>query len=294
MQHPVGHRVREDGVVVLESLSAFLTNPWALVQYAHTMIGAVVTGAFVMAGIGAFYLLSGKHVPHAKKFLQVAAITGALASLAVAFPTGDIQAKMVVEHQPVTFAAMEGHFETDEGVGLILIGQPNMETLTLDNPIVVPKVLSFMTYQRWEARVAGLTEFDRELWPDNVPLLYYAYHVMVGLGTIFIAIMGAAALLLRGGRLFRASWLLWTLFLATPFPFIANTAGWMTAELGRQPWLLHNLMRTADGYSDNVSSGNVLFTLIGFMGLYGLLSLLFVLLAFKIIGRGPSPTPESG
>ena len=294
MQHPVGHRVREDGVIVLESLGAFLTNPWAFAQYAHTMIGAAVTGAFVMAGIGAFYLLSGRHVPHAKKFLQVATITGALASLAAAFPTGDIQAKMVVEHQPVTFAAMEGHFETDEGVGLILIGQPNMETMTLDNPVVIPKVLSFMTHQRWEARIAGLTEFEPELWPDNIPLLYYAYHVMVGLGTIFIAIMAAAAFLLRGGRLFRARWLLWTLFLAIPFPFIANKADWMTAELGRQPWLIHNLMRTADGYSDNVSSGNVLFTLLGFMGLYALLSLLFVSLALKIIGRGPSSTSESG
>ena len=105
--------------------------------------------------------------------------------------------------------------------------------------------------------------------------------------------MGAAAFLLRGGRLFRSRWLLWTLLLATPFPFVANTAGWLTAELGRQPWLIHNLMRTADGYSDNVSSGNVLFTLLGFMGLYALLSVLFVSLALKIIGRGPSPTPES-
>ncbi|MGD8608931.1 MAG: cytochrome ubiquinol oxidase subunit I [Myxococcales bacterium] len=294
MQHPVGHRVRDDGAVVLQSLGAFLTNPWALVQYVHTMIGAVVTGAFVMAAIGAFYLLSDKHLPHARKFLRVATISGALASVALAFPTGDVQAKMVASHQPVTFAAMEGHFETSGGVGLILVGQPNMETLTLDNPLIVPKALSFLTYRRWDASIEGLTEFDRDLWPDNIPLLYYAYHIMVGLGTIFIAIMGVSVLLLRGGRLFRARWMLWILLLALPFPFIANTAGWLTAELGRQPWVLYDVMRTAEGYSHNVSSGNVLFTLLGFMGLYALLSLLFAFLFLRILERGPESKQEHG
>ena len=292
MQHPVGHRVREDGVVVLQSLGAFLTNPWAVVQYVHTMIGAVVTGAFVMAAIGAFYLLSDKHLLHANKFLRVATISGALASIALAFPTGDIQAKMVADHQPVTFSAMEGHFETSEGVGLILVGQPNMETLTLDNPIIVPKALSFLTYRRWDAPIEGLRGFDRARWPDNIPLLYYAYHIMVGLGTIFIAIMSVAVLLLRGGRLFRARWMLWILLLALPFPFVANTAGWLTAELGRQPWVLYDIMRTADGYSHNVSSGNVLFTLLGFMGLYALLSLVFAFLALRIVERGPGSSEE--
>jgi len=287
MQHPVGHRIRDDGVVVLESLGAFLTNPWALVQYSHTMIGAVVTGSFVMAGIGSFYLLSQRHTSHAKRFLQVSTIVGAVAALALAFPTGDVQARMVAEHQPVTFAAMEGHFESEDGAGLVLVGQPNVEELTLDNPIVLPNFLSVLTYQRWNARIEGLEEFDADRWPTNIPLLYYAYHIMVGLGTIFIAIMGVAAFLLRGGRLFRAPWMQWILMLAIPFPFIANTAGWLTAELGRQPWLLYDLMRTADGSSVNVSSGNVMFTLLGFMGLYALLSLLFVVLALRIIGKGP-------
>lgn len=287
MQHPVGHRIRDDGVIVLESLGAFLTNPWALAQYSHTMIGAVVTGSFVMAGIGSFYLLSERHTSHAKRFLQVSTIVGAVASLALAFPTGDVQARMVAEHQPVTFAAMEGHFESEDGAGLVLVGQPNVEELTLDNPIVLPNFLSVLTYQRWDARIEGLEEFDADRWPTNIPLLYYAYHIMVGLGTIFIAVMGVAAFLLRGGRLFRAQWMQWILMLTIPFPFIANTAGWLTAELGRQPWLLYELMRTADGYSVNVSSGNVMFTLLGFMGLYALLSLLFVVLALRIIGKGP-------
>ena len=292
MQHPVGYAVREDGTIVLRSLWEFLTNPWSFAQYAHTMIGSVVTASFVVAGVGAFYLLSDRHLVHAKRFLQVAVVAGAMASLLLAFPTGDIQAKLVAEHQPVTFAAMEGHFQTEEGAGLVILGQPNMETLTLDNPLVMPNMLSMLTHRRWHSKIVGLEEFDRDLWPDNVPLVYYAYHIMVGLGTIFIAVMGLALLLLIRGKLFGIRTWLWILMLSIPLPFVANTAGWLTAELGRQPWLIHGLMRTADGYSTNVSSGNVWFTLLGFMGLYALLSMLFFFVATRIVGRGPGPTRE--
>ena len=126
-------------------------------------------------------------------------------------------------------------------------------------------------------------------WPDQGLLLYYSYHVMVGLGTIFIAVMGLAAWLLWRGRLYKSRWILWALMLSAPLPFIANTTGWMTAELGRQPWLIYRLMRTAAGISPRVSGGNVLFTLIGFMGMYALLSILFLFLIFREIERGPEP-----
>jgi cytochrome d ubiquinol oxidase subunit I len=144
------------------------------------------------------------------------------------------------------------------------------------------------------SEVPGLTEFDRELWPGNIPLLYYAYHVMVGLGTVFIAVMGLAALSLWRGRLFARRWLLWILTLSAPFPFIANILGWYTAELGRQPWLVYGVMRSADGFSPNVSAGNVGFTLLGTMGLYALLSLLFIFLAIRIFATGPAPTEARG
>jgi cytochrome bd ubiquinol oxidase subunit I len=173
-----------------------------------------------------------------------------------------------------------------------MIGQPDMDRLELDNPVRIPNALSMMTHQRWNSRVLGLTEYDRASWPDNIPLLYYGYHVMVGLGTIFMAIMISAAGLLRKGWLFKpcAKPLLWTLMLAAPLPFVANTAGWMTAELGRQPWIVYGLMRTEHGYSQNVSSGNALFTLLGFMGTYSLLSLLYVFVMIRILGKGPATT----
>jgi cytochrome bd ubiquinol oxidase subunit I len=288
MQHPVGHQVQPDGTVILTSLTEYLTNPWAFWQYLHTMLGSVVTASFVVASVGAFYLLSGRHEAHAKKLLSVAVPVGLAASVLIAFPAGDAQAKMVAARQPVTFAAMEGHFHTEDGAGLVVIGQPNMETLTLDNPIVLPRFLSFMTHQRWDTRIEGLTSFDRSRWPDNIPLLYFAYHMMVGLGTMFIALMGLSALQLLRKRLFQTRVLLWGLMLALPFPYIANTAGWLTAELGRQPWLIYDVMRTRDGYTLEVSSGNVLFTLLGYMGLYAVLSLIFFALALRILRAGPA------
>jgi cytochrome d ubiquinol oxidase subunit I len=293
MQHPVGYRVESDGVISLDSLGAYLSNPWAIAQYLHTMVGCVITAAFVVAGVGAFYRLSERHEKHADKFLRVGVIAGVVASVLAAMPTGDLQAQMVSEHQPVTFAAMEGHFQTEAGAGLVMIGQPNLETLTLDNPIVVPNVLSFLTHHRWKAKIVGLASYDRDLWPDNVELLYYAYHLMVGLGTLFIALMGFSAFMLWRGRLSRARGLLWVQMLALPFPYIANIAGWLTAELGRQPWVLHGLMRTQAGYSDNVSAGNVLFTLLGFMGLYALLSTLFVFVLVRLLSKGPEIKMET-
>ncbi len=156
---------------------------------------------------------------------------------------------------------------------------------------MVPKALSFLTYRRWEAEVKGLKSFPRDLWPDNIPLLYYSYHIMVGIGTMLIALMLLCALALWRGRLYGSRALLWALMLALPFPYIATTAGWMTAELGRQPWLIYGLMRTAAGVSPRVSAANGLFTLMGFMGLYMLLGILFLFLVSREIEHGPGSEP---
>jgi len=194
---------------------------------------------------------------------------------------------MIARHQPVTLAAMEGLFETAEGAPIALVGQPDMTRLRLDNPIHVPRALSFITHRRWTAEVRGLDAFPRDQWPDNIPLLYYCFHIMVGLGTIFLAVTTLAAWKLWRVRLYTWRPMLWVLLLALPFPFIANTAGWITAEVGRQPWVIYGLMRTADGASMNVSAGNTLFTLIGFMGLYAVLSILFLFLVCREIDHGP-------
>jgi cytochrome d ubiquinol oxidase subunit I len=164
-----------------------------------------------------------------------------------------------------------------------------MATQTIDNPIMVPKMLSFLTYRRWNARVHGLNEVAQADWPPNIPLLYYTYHIMVGLGTMFIAVMAVATFLLWRGKLYQSRWMLWILMLMFPFPYVANTAGWVTAEIGRQPWLVYGLMRTEEGFSKMVSAGNGWFTFLGFAGMYTILSFLFLFLIHREIERGPSP-----
>jgi cytochrome bd ubiquinol oxidase subunit I len=290
MQHPVGYSVGPNGQILLADFSRLLLNPWVFWQYLHNMAATVVTASFVMAGVGAFYLLTAKHTRYGQMFVSIGVIAGIIATTAMVYPTGDGQGKMVAVHQPATLAAMEGLFETAKGAPIVLVGQPNTDRLRLDNPIEVPNVLSFLTYKRWEAEVKGLKAFPRDIWPDNIPLLYYSYHIMVGLGTLLATVMGLSVLLLFWHRrLYSCRALLWALFLATPFPYIATTAGWMTAELGRQPWVIYGLMRTTSGMSSNVSAGNGLFSLLGFMGMYMVLGILFLFLVLREVGHGPEP-----
>jgi cytochrome d ubiquinol oxidase subunit I len=287
MQNPVGYEKAADGSMQLASFWALVLNPWAWVQYAHTMSGAVITGAFVMTAIGAFYLLSNKHVEQGRLFVRLGVIAGLIVSVLQLFPTGDWAGKMVARRQPVTLAAMEALFDTQQGAPLVIIGQPDIAARKIDNPILVPKMLSFLTYRRWNAEVKGLNAVPERDWPENIPLLYFSYHIMVGLGTLFIAVMGIAALLLWNQKLYVARWMLWLLMLMFPLPYIANTAGWMTAEIGRQPWLVYGLMRTEAGYSKMVSAGNGWFTFLGFAGMYTLLSFLFWFLVWREIAHGP-------
>ena len=287
MQHPVGYRITSGGLIELESFWSLLTNPWLVWQYPHNMSAAVITGSVVMSATGAFYLLTDQHHQHARIFVRTGVVAGAIASCLMMYPLGDVQARNVAAYQPATLAAMEGLFHNERGAPLAILGQPDMATQTLDNPLVIPDVLSFLTYRRFKAEVRGLDSFPRDEWPDNVPLLYYAYHNMVGLGTFFIAILLFALFALWRGWLYESRLVLWGLMLLAPFPYIATIFGWITAELGRQPWVIYGLMRTAQGISPRVSEGNALFTLIGFFGMYGVLSLLFLFLIYFEVQRGP-------
>ncbi|HEU4366013.1 MAG TPA: cytochrome ubiquinol oxidase subunit I [Candidatus Krumholzibacteria bacterium] len=294
MQRPVGYGIAADGTLRLVDFFAFLFNPWAVAQYAHTMVASVVTASFVVAATGAYYLLRGQHAETARRFLRLGVACGVVSSVLVAFPTGDIQAKLVAKYQPVSLAAMEGRFESGPFAEITLIGQPNVNERRLDNPVRVPGVLSFLAFGTFHSNVPGLNEFPEENWPDNIELLYYAFHVMAGLGTIMIGVMLLAELSAWRNRLANTRWLLWLLMLMFPFPYIANTAGWLTTELGRQPWVVYGLMRTADASSPVVHSGTALFTLIGFCGLYFVLGVLFLFLVAREIAHGPATGAARG
>lgn len=295
MQHPVGYTRGSGGTAALSSLWAVLTNPWLAWQYPHTIDGAVITGAFLVMGIGALYLLAGWHVEYGRRFVHIGVLVGCISAIMQLYPFGDSQGRSIARYQPVTLAAMEGLFEKDvEGAPIVILGQPDMRTLTLMNPIEVPKMLSFLTYRRWNAHLFGLKAYPQRLWPDHVPLLYYSYHIMLGLGTIFIALMIIAAYALWRGVIYGLRPLLWALLIISPFPFVANSAGWLTAELGRQPWIIYGLLPTANGASPTVVGGNIVFTLLGFMGAYLLMGLLVVFLIGYEIVHGPKPSePQS-
>jgi cytochrome d ubiquinol oxidase subunit I len=293
MQHPVGYLVAADGSLTIGDVRAYLLNGWGLVEFAHNQAAALVTGAFAVTAAGAFYTLRATHRGQGALYLRHGTLAGLAAALLVAFPTGDAQAKMVAHYQEPALAAMEGRFESGAMAEITLIGQPNVRERRLDNPIRIPGMLSFLAFGTFHHDVRGLDAFPQDEWPGNIELLYYAFHVMAGLGTLFIGLMALANLQRFRGRLETSRLLLWALMLAFPFPFIANTAGWMTAELGRQPWLIYGLFRTQAGISGVVSSGDVLFTLIGMLGLYFVLGLLYLSMVGRELQHGPQGSGQA-
>ncbi len=290
MQHPVGYHLAQDGTVQLTSLAALFGNPFLWWQYAHVMNGAVLSAAVVMASIGAYYLLAGQHLEFGRLSVTLGVGVGVVFSLTQLFPTGDMNSRNVTAYQPVKLAAMEGLFETRYGAPLAIIGMPSTTEHRLLDPVLVPDALSYLAYGNFRAEVKGLNDYPETEWP-LVQLTYYAYHIMVGLGTILIAALLLGVVLLWRSVLFTSRWFLWVLVLLLPFPYIANEAGWVVTEVGRQPWLVYGLLRTAAGVSPNVEAGETIFTVLGFAGMYALLGVLAAFLAVLLVLRGPDERP---
>jgi cytochrome bd ubiquinol oxidase subunit I len=286
MQHPVGYEVEPNGAIHLTSFWQVVLNPYGGWQYLHTINGALLTGAYALGAVGAYYLLSGHHREFGSLSVRLAVGAGVILALTQAFPTGDLNSRSVVDYQPAKLAAMEGLLETEKGAPLAIIGMPDTVQGKLIDPVYVPGLLSFLAYGDTHAPVVGLNAYPREMWPP-VELTYYAYHIMVGLGTLFIAQMLIGLFLLWRRKLSTSRWFLWTLMLAIPFPYIANEAGWVAAEVGRQPWLVYGVLKTSAGTSPTVPAGETIFTTLGFAGIYVMLALLFVFLVGRIIMEGP-------
>ena len=287
MQHPVAYTLGKDGVIHQNSLAAMLLQPFALWQYLHVVTAAACAGGFIVAGIGAYYLLSKRDEGFGREFVRSGVIVALIFSMLVAFPTGDRNAANVTAYQPVKLAAMEGLFETTPGAPLAIIGMPDTSKRTIVDPVEVPDILSFLAYGNFKANVNGLDSYPTDLWPP-VELTYYAYHIMVGLGTITCGVAALCALLLWRRKLFQTPLMLWALLLSIPFPYLATEAGWVVAEVGRQPWIVYGVMRTQDAGSPNVAAGETIFTLLGFAGIYFLLGVLFLFFTFRTIAEGPT------
>ena len=221
-------------------------------------------------------------------------ITGLISCILQVFPTGDALGKYTAHNQPTAIAGMEGLFHSEKGAPLVILGQPNVEQRANRQPSRRESMLSFLIYGTPTAEVPGLDAFPRQIGPRTFRCCITRITSWPAWEHAFVALMALAAFLLWRGKLFTTRSVLWALMLSFPFPYIANTAGWMAAELGRQPWLVYGLMRTQEGYSANVLEGNTLFTLLGFMGLYALLSVLFILLMYREVDHGPDLVSPTG
>ncbi len=285
MQTPAGYKIVGEGIykrAVITDLWQVYFNPSFLTRLGHVLLGCFLIGIFFVISISAYYVLKKRHEFFGKKMLS-GMLWVALVVLGLQLWSADSSARGVARDQPVKFAALEGIFETKPNTPITLIGLVDMKTEQVYG-ISIPSALSLLTYRNFHEAVPGLNEFPKENWP-HVPTVFYSYHMMIYCwgGMVLIAMLG---LLFRKDFLKR-KWFLWFAMTGIAFPYIANTAGWFTAEVGRQPWIVYNVMRTAEGVSRVVSRSDVIASLIMFIIMYSMMGTLFFYLLNKKIQKGP-------
>jgi cytochrome d ubiquinol oxidase subunit I len=273
----------------LDNFVAAVLNPSTVHRLVHVWIGAGILGAFFVLSISSYYILKKQHEGMAKKMFALALVLGLFFSVAMPI-SGDLQANNVGVHQPAKLAAFEGLYKTPEegeGADLYLFGWADSETETVKGGIAIPGLLSFLMHRDFGAPVEGLDQTPKEDWPP-VNMVFQFYHIMLGLGMLFLGMTGLAAFYWWRGTIFEKRWLLWAFVFAVPLPFVANELGWAAAEVGRQPWVVWGLLRTSEAYSTSVSAGEVLFSIILFVVIYTLLFFLWLYILDTKIRRGPS------
>ncbi|MGV8056447.1 MAG: cytochrome ubiquinol oxidase subunit I [Smithellaceae bacterium] len=284
MQTPAGYAI-DAGKIVLTNFADAVFNPSTMIRFFHTVMASWMTCAIMLAGIAGYYVRKGVHGQTAKAMLKIGIILFALTPL-LQIGTGHIHAIEVINMQPEKAAALEGHFDTVGGVPLYAVGfvdEQNEKTYG----IYFPKALSFLYNFDWNSEIKGLKDFSKENWPP-VNLVFQAYHIMVAIGLLSIALGLIGAYLLWTGKLYETKWYLFTLPFLIPLPHIAHETGWVAAEVGRQPWIIYGLMKTANAASVVVTRGEIIFSLLMFLLIYFLLAVMFVKVFVKIVKDGPA------
>jgi cytochrome d ubiquinol oxidase subunit I len=299
-QTPRGFEV-VDGRAVLTDFWAAVFTPSMLPRYTHAIGGALTTGALFVAGLSAYYLLKKRHLEFARRSLAIAMVTGLIGAWAQFF-TGHAHAVQVSQNQPAKLAAYEGLFETQRRAPLLLFGMPNPETRETEFEIALPGMLSLLVGSDLDTEVLGLNDFPRELWPPVRPS-FVSFHLMFVLGVAFIGMTSLGTLLLLWRRkLFDTEsapirWFLRAVVLALPLPMLTNELGWFAAEVGRQPWVVYNVLRTADAVSITVPAEQIAASIVMFLVLYSLLFGLWIFLLGRKIRSGPvltaAPSPAT-
>ena len=291
-QTPAGHHiVGEGGNERAEIIDfwAMVFNPSAMHRLGHVLLGAFVVGGFFVMSISAFYVLRGRHLPLATKSFKVSYVYALVASLLL-FVSGHSQAVAVAHNQPAKIAAFEGHYKTGPAP-LWLVGMPDDATKEVRGGIGIPGLLSFLVHGDTKAYVKGLDDFPPEdRPPTKVPFL--AYHLMIGLGSLHVGLLALGAFFLRKGRIFQKRWLLRAFVVAVVGPYLANEAGWVSAEVGRQPWAVYGLLRTKDAVSKVVPSEHIVTSIVTFALLYSALFFIWLFVMNEKIKHGPADDEE--
>ncbi len=291
MQTPAGFEIMGNRAVLTDFFAAAL-NPSTLPRYLHTINAALMTGAFFVVGVSAWYLIKKRHFRFASESLKLGLIVAVLATIGQLL-NGHYSAVQVTYTQPEKLAAMEGQFETQKGAGLFLFGLPDAEAEKTHFRVEIPKALSLLATGDPNAEIKGLKAFPKE---DRPPVLatFASFHIMVGLWSLFAAYVAVGLYLMKKGRLYDQPLFLKASVAMVPLPFIANEFGWMAAEVGRQPWAVYQVIRTKDAVSTNVSAGEILFSLLVYAAVYGLLFFLWTYLLRKLIRKGPALDDAQG
>lgn len=288
MQTPAGYMLNEKtGRAELTDFWAAVFNPSTMPRYTHTVAACLVVGAFFAAGCAALMLLKRPGHVIATRALRVILPVGLIASVLVAFPFGHIHAQQVARTQPEKFAAIEGLYSTTDGAPLVLFALPTDTPPTLKASLEIPKLLSWMAFGNPDARIRGIDEFPREDVPP-LWLTFVSFHNMVVLGMLFMLSMAVGCWLQLRGRAAHTRWFLWCLVAMVPLPLAACQFGWVAAEVGRQPWIVYGVMRTADAFSANLSAGQVIFSTVLLSSIYLLLLGLYLYLLHHKLNQAAS------
>jgi len=283
MQTPAGYVLR-NGRAELDNILQAVFNPSMIPRFLHTTTGAVLTGCLFMLGVSALLLLRDRHVKMARYCLGLAVIAGLLTALGQ-LGFGHIHAIQVAQTQPLKMAAFEGIFDDQTHAPFLLFGIPDVANDRVRYYVGIPSGLSLMLGFRPDFEVKGLHSFPRDTWPP-IPWMFYPFHLMTALGMYFIALTALGVFLLWRRKLFETRWFLRLAVLTTPLPFLANELGWMAAEVGRQPWIVYNIMRTSDGVSRVVADSSIWTSLIVLSLVYLALFIAWVAFMRREIARG--------
>jgi cytochrome d ubiquinol oxidase subunit I len=288
MQTPAGFHIVGEGLNARAEITDFwamVLNPSSLVRLGHVILGCWMAGAFLVISISAYYMLKKRHLQFSYNSMRIALYVAFITAILQLF-SGDKSGKVVAQHQPAKLAALEGLYSSQKGAPLTLFGIVNAKEQKLDYAIQIPKLLSYLSFDDFEAEVKGLDQFPKEDWP-NVPAVFQAYRLMLAMWALMVFIAIAGMILWHRKTLLNHPWLLRFMAVSAIFPQIANQAGWFSAEVGRYPWIVYNLLRISDGLSKVVTANQILGSIIMFGFLYLVLFFLFIYLLNEKIKHGP-------